>query len=86
MSLLSENVIPGKQGRVFETNALKKKDLKKIKHKILELDGITDAHIDYKKFPPEISIYTNKLVTVKDIESIVEVLGFHLIPKGIFQI
>lgn len=86
MSLLSENVIPGNQGRVFGTNAEKKEDLEKIKQKVLELDGIVDVVIDYEKFPAELVIYTDKLVQVKDIEQSVEILEFHLIPKGIFQL
>ena len=86
MSLLSDNVIPGSHGKVFGTNAEKNEELVKIKNKLLELDGIKDVIIDYHKFPREFTIHTSELVQIKEIEDCVKTLGFHLIPKGIFQI
>lgn len=86
MSLLSENVIPGNHGKIFGTNAKEEQDLEKIKTKILSIDGIEDVIIDPEAYPNEFTIHTNKLVSVKDIEDAVISVGFHAIPKGIFEL
>lgn len=44
MSLLSENVIPGNYGKIFETNAIKDSDLNDIKTSLLGLEGIKDEY------------------------------------------
>jgi hypothetical protein len=86
MSLLSDNVIPGNQGRVFGTNAKLKGDLEKIKKELLDLDGIDKVNINFDSFPKEFIIHTRKLVRVKDIEEIVKSIGFHAIPKENLEI
>jgi hypothetical protein len=86
MSLLSENVIPGNHGKVFETNVIDNYDLQRIKDKLLLLDGIKDVLINAKVFPKEFTIHTTKLVSIKDIETIVLSLGFHAIEKSLFKL
>ncbi len=86
MSLLSENVIPGNHGKVFETDAKKLKDLERIKSKILSLKGIKDVIINTEVFSREFTIHTTELVKVEDIENAVKTTGFHAIPKGIFPL
>ncbi len=85
MSLLSENVIPGNSGKIFETNANKESDLERIKNKIFLLKGIKDVKINSEVFPKEITVYTSKLVEVKDIEKKVRLTGFHAIPKDFLE-
>tara|TARA_R110001606_G_scaffold127628_1_gene261963 strand:- start:1307 stop:1567 length:261 start_codon:yes stop_codon:yes gene_type:complete len=85
MSLLNENVIPGNHGKVFGTNAKAKHDLEKIKAKILELKGIKNVLLNFEVFPREFTIYTSKLITIKEIEEKVISTGFHAIPKGLFK-
>ena len=86
MSLLSENVIPGNYGKIFETNATEHKDLIKIKNAISKVDGVKDVILDENEFPKKITIYTSSLVTVKDIEDVVIKTGFHAIPKSLFEL
>lgn len=86
MSLLSDNVIPGNHGKIFGTNANEKQDLENIKTKILKIDGIKDVIINNEVFPKEFTIHTNNLVSVKDVENAVQSLGFHAIPKDIFEL
>lgn len=86
MSLLSENVIPGNQGKVFGTNAKKLKDLERIKDKVLQLDGIEDVIINLETFPKQFIVHTHKLVSVEDIEEKVKSAGFHAIPKETLDI
>ena len=85
MSLLNENVIPGNHGKVFGTNAKAKHDLEKIKAKILELKGIKNVLLNFDVFPREFTIYTSKLITIKEIEEKVIATGFHAIPKSLFK-
>ncbi len=82
MSLLSDNLIPGKQGKVFGTNAKFNKDLERIRDNILSIKGVKDVIINTEVFPREFTIYTTELVKVKDVEDVVVSTGFHIIPKG----
>jgi len=86
MSLLSEHVIPGNHGKIFGTDAKEMEDLIKIQKAILQIEGIKDVILNTEVFPREITIHTSKLVTVERIENKVKVLGFHTIPKGLFQL
>ena len=86
MSLLSDNVIPGNQGRVFATNAKLNGDLEKIRNKLLAVDGIEEVKLNLDSFPKEFVVHTRKLVSVEDIEEIIRSMGFHAIPKEKFEI
>jgi len=86
MSLLSDNVIPGNHGKVFGTNAKDPQALAKIKSALELLDGIKDVLINEEAFPRELTVHTNKIVSVKDIEDIVKGTGYHAIPKNQFPL
>ncbi|UQD56669.1 heavy-metal-associated domain-containing protein [Flavobacterium sp. K5-23] len=81
MSLLSDNVIPGKQGRIFGTNAMEEKDMLDIKNSLLEMEGISYVEINTLIFPREFTVQSTKIVAVNDIENKVRSIGFHVIPK-----
>ncbi|MGB5668314.1 MAG: heavy-metal-associated domain-containing protein [Maribacter sp.] len=85
-SLLSENIIPGKHGKIFSTNAHKRKDLLKIKNAILDFTGVRDVIFNTEVFPKEFTVYTTSFVKIEDIENEVKRFGFHAVPKGIFQL
>lgn len=86
MSLISENVIPGNHGKIFETNATDYEDLESIKTAILKVDGVIDVFIDEDAFPKTITIHTSDLVPIKEIENAVIETGFHAIPKSLFEL
>ena len=86
MSLLSENVIPGNHGKIFSTNAKDSTSLLKIKKAILKLVGVKEVILNEDAFPREFIIHTSKLVSVESIENEVKKLGFHAIPKGLFEL
>lgn len=86
MSLLSENVIPGNHGKIFGTNAKEKTDLEKIKSILIHLKGIKDVLINTEIYPREFTVHTSTLVKIEDIEEKVKQIGFHAIPKGLFEL
>lgn len=86
MSFLSKNVIPGYHGKIFGTNAKTDIGLEKIKEAVLSLDGVTDFILNKDIYPIEFTIHTSKIVKVDDVEDKVKEIGFHAIPKGIFQL
>ena len=86
MSLLSENVIPGNHGKVFETDAKEHHDLLIIQKLILDIEGIKDVIIDENVFPKKITIHTNTIVSVHEIEEAVKRTGYHAIPKTLFSL
>ncbi|WP_411895878.1 heavy-metal-associated domain-containing protein [Winogradskyella sp. A2] len=86
MSLISDNIIPGSNGRVFGTDAVEKKELECIKKRILGLDGIKSVELNLHIFPREFTVYTSKLVSVKDVEKQVKTTGFHAVPTKDFEV
>lgn len=86
MSLLSDNIIPGNHGKIFGTNAMDQNDLTEIKTHLMNLDGIDNVVLNTAIFPREFTIYTNKVVSIADVEKIVKSVGFHAIPKEIFEL
>lgn len=86
MNLLTENIIPGNYGKVFSTDAKEEKDLLKIKNAIEKLPGINDVILHMDVFPVELTIHTNSLVHIDIVENEVKRFGFHVIPKGAFEL
>ena len=86
MSFLSENIVPGDQGKVFGTNAKSRDDLQRIKNHLLTLEGVKDVEINSDTFPAEITIYTMQVVKVDDLQKRVMEVGFHVMPKGALSI
>ncbi|MEZ4970659.1 MAG: heavy-metal-associated domain-containing protein [Flavobacteriaceae bacterium] len=85
MGILSENVIPGNHGKVFGTNAKEVNDIRRIKENLLKIEGVKNV-IFNDDFPVEFTVYTTKMVEIKEIENMVKGLGFHAIPKGLFSL
>lgn len=86
MSFISENVIPGNHGKVFETNATEHQQLVKIKKAIGSLKGVRSVEINEKTFPKEITVLADALVKVKEIEEAIIKTGFHSTPKSVFKL
>lgn len=81
MSLLTDNIIPGEHGKVFGTNANEEIELIEIKNSLLKVDGITEVSINNSIFPKEFTVFTSKVISIKDVEKVVKSIGFHAIPK-----
>ncbi len=84
MSLFSENVIPGNHGKIFTVNIEDQKEFEKIQEALLKLDGIKDVMFTNEEHPPEITVHTDKLVKVEDVQSVIKEQGFHAVPKSLF--
>ena len=57
-----------------------------IKTKVLELDGIREVLLNTEIFPREFTVHTSKIVSISVIENKVKSVGFHTIPKGLFEL
>jgi hypothetical protein len=86
MSILTNNIIPGNHGKIFGTNAMEDADLLEIKASLLKLDGIKEVLLNTEIFPREFTVYTTKMVSIADIENRVKSVGFHAIPKELFEL
>lgn len=86
MSFLSENVIPGNYGKIFETNAKESSELEKLKSSILHVEGIRDVILNLETFPRELTVHTEKVVRIDDIEKAALEAGFHAIPRTLFPL
>lgn len=83
MSLLTDNIIPGERGKVFGTNANEEIELIEIKNKLLKVDGIVKVDINNSIFPKEFTVFTNKVISVDNVERVVKSIGYHAIPRAI---
>ncbi|RTY87114.1 heavy-metal-associated domain-containing protein [Flavobacterium sp. RSP15] len=86
MSILTDNIIPGNHGKIFGTNAIKYLDLLEIKACLLKLDGVKDVLLNTNLFPREFTVHTSKMIPVSAIEYQVRSVGFHAIPKEVFEL
>ncbi|MGA9639687.1 heavy-metal-associated domain-containing protein [Flavobacterium sp.] len=86
MSLISDNIIPGNQGRVFGTNAKEDSDLITIKNSLLEIDGINQVTVNNLIFPREFTVFSTKIIDIHEIENKVKSVGFHAIQKSSLEI
>lgn len=86
MSLISENVIPGNHGKVFIIDINDRHEFEKVKEKILKIEGIRDVLYDDQSFPHEMTIHSQKLVNIKDIQDVVRDKGYHAVPASLFEL
>lgn len=86
MSLYSENVIPGDHGKIFETDATKTEDLEKITQAILSIPGIRDVLVNPETYPREITVLTDSLVKISDVQTAANQEGFHVIARSLFHL
>ena len=86
MNLLSENVIPGDHGKIFETNAENQSDLDQIKNAILSIEGVSAVLLDNDIYPREIIVLTNTFVSVEEVAKAADEAGFHILPKPLFHL
>ena len=86
MNLLSENVIPGDHGKIFETNAENQSDLEQIKKAILRIEGISDVILNNEIYPREITVLTTDFVNITEVAEAADEAGFHILPKSLFHL
>lgn len=86
MNLLKDNIIPGKHGKVFSTDATEEKDLMKMKKAIEKIPGIKDVILNMDVFPIEFTVHTTSMVNVETIENEVKRFGHHALAKGFFKL
>lgn len=86
MSFLTENIIPGNDGTTFGTDAKSIRELNKVLFAIMRIRGIKDVIIDTEKFPREFTVHTTKIIKVREIQDKIKAVGYHAIPKSLFQL
>jgi len=86
MSLVSENLIPGIHGKIFETNAKEPAELERMKAAILKISGIKSISINNTTFPVELTVHVSKLIAIKTVEDAVIKAGLHIVEKSAFPL
>jgi len=86
MSFVSENIIPGKHGKTFSTNARNLEELLQIKRIILKIPGINKVILNNDVFPREFVVQTKSLVSVAEIQEALSHTNYHAIPKSLFKL
>jgi len=86
MSIRTENVIPGEHGKIFAVNFKTKEEFESISEALMELDGVKDVMFNNDVHPAELTIHTEKLVKVKDVQRVINDAGYHAVPKKLFPL
>lgn len=86
MGFLSDNVIPGHYGKIFETDAKEEKAIHAVLSAIVGVDGIKDTIVNTGVFPVQVTVHTSKIVKVSEIQERVRLIGHHVIPKELFPL
>ena len=86
MNLISENVIPGDHGKIFETNAENQSDLEQIKKAVLRIEGVIEVLLNNEVYPREITVLTTAFVEITEVEQAADEEGFHVLPRTLFHL
>lgn len=86
MTLISENVIPGDHGKIFETNAENQGELEQIKKAILRIEGVKDVVPNNEIYPREITVLTSDFVNISEVAQAAHEAGFHVLPRTLFHL
>lgn len=86
MNIISENVIPGDHGKIFETNAESQSDLEQIKKAVIRIEGVKDILLNNEIYPREITVLTSAFVDVEAVAQAAHEEGFHVLPKTLFHL
>ncbi|MBO3097997.1 heavy-metal-associated domain-containing protein [Gelidibacter pelagius] len=83
MTYINDNVIPGNHGKTFTTDVRSPEEKSKLKAAIMKIDGVTNVIFE-DVYPSEVTVHTDKVVHVNEIQDIATDLEFHVIAKGPF--
>ena len=86
MNLISENIIPGNHGKIFQTDVSNNEQMERVKIRIQKIDGVKSVALIKGVFPKEFIVYTSKLINISTIQDEVNNMGLHSIPKGLFEL
>ncbi len=85
MSTISENVIPGNHGKIFETDASSPMELQMIKKAIESLQHVKAVELNTDEYPNQFTVYTSDLVSINEIQEKAKEVGYHALPKTLFS-
>lgn len=83
MTFISENIIPGNYGKKFTTDVNEPSEKSKLEAAILKVKGVT-AVIFGTTYPLELTVHTDKVVNISEIQEKAKELEYHVIPKEPF--
>ena len=83
MTYINDNIIPGNHGKTFTTDVRSPEEKLKLKAAILKIDGVTKVVFE-DTYPSEVTVHTDQVVHVNEIQEKASELDFHVIAKGPF--
>ncbi|MCL8006087.1 heavy-metal-associated domain-containing protein [Gelidibacter japonicus] len=83
MTYINDNVIPGNHGKTFTTDVRSPEEKSKLKAAIMKINGVANVIFE-DTYPLEVTIHTDKVVHVSEIQEKATELKFHVIAKGPF--
>jgi len=85
MSIITDNVLPGKKGKIFSTNAETDKQLLEVVAKVQKIEGVTKAEAILNTFPREFKVHADEKVSVEEIQEVTKELNVNSLVKSLFE-
>lgn len=84
MCYLSDHIIPGTMGKTFLIGTDYADSDQVVLRVLSKIKGISKIQLNDKVYPHEITVCTDCLVTVKEVQEKAKDIGFHIIPRSSF--
>ena len=81
MGFLENNLIPSTHGMVFTINTENEKDREKVKQILLKMPEVEHVKFDTTVYPNEMSVTTNEVLTVEELQIALIPHRFHALRK-----
>lgn len=83
MTYVNDNIIPGNHGKRFTTDVKSPSDKSRLKSALMSINGVIDVIFE-SGYPSELTIHTDKVVHINEVQEKATELEFHAIAKGPF--
>lgn len=85
MSFITDNVLPGKKGKIFSTNAESDEILMEVVYHVKQLDGVTRVNPIKDSYPREFVVHADDKVSVEEVQDKSKEVNVHALVKGYLE-
>ena len=83
MGYLNKTIFPGPSGMVFAINTQNTEEIEQVTQYLMQQPGIKKVAFNREVYPFEMTVNTDKAVSLEDFQEMVKQVGFHAIHKTV---
>ena len=83
MGYLNKTIFPGPSGMVFTINTQNTEEIEQVTQYLMQQPGIKKVAFNREVYPFEMTVNTDKAVSLEDFQEMVKQVGFHAIHKTV---